>query len=109
MVKTAAHLTLRGPCDTVDINLVCGLDNSETEGQYRFVSLIGAICSSLRGDTYFVVETPHPSVEGVQYELQLKGAGRTPYSRSADGLAVLRSSIREYLCAEGTRTLLFPE
>jgi len=32
--------------------------------------------------------------------LQLKGAGRTPYSRSADGLAVLRSSIREFLCSE---------
>ena len=31
---------------------------------------------------------------------QLKGAGHTPYSRSADGLAVLRSSIREYLCSE---------
>jgi uncharacterized protein YdiU (UPF0061 family) len=34
------------------------------------------------------------------YTLQLKGAGKTPYSRTADGLAVLRSSIREYLCAE---------
>lgn len=33
-------------------------------------------------------------------ELQLKGAGRTPYSRFADGLAVLRSSVREYLGAE---------
>ncbi|MFL1010787.1 protein adenylyltransferase SelO [Flavisericum labens] len=32
--------------------------------------------------------------------VQLKGAGETPYSRSADGLAVLRSSIREYLCSE---------
>ncbi|WP_286234811.1 protein adenylyltransferase SelO [Thalassotalea sediminis] len=32
--------------------------------------------------------------------LQLKGAGATPYSRRADGLAVLRSSIREYLCSE---------
>jgi len=32
--------------------------------------------------------------------LQLKGSGETPYSRSADGLAVLRSSIREYLCSE---------
>lgn len=32
--------------------------------------------------------------------LQLKGAGRTPYSRGADGLAVLRSSIREYLMSE---------
>ena len=32
--------------------------------------------------------------------LQLKGAGATPYSRTADGLAVLRSSIREFLCSE---------
>jgi uncharacterized protein YdiU (UPF0061 family) len=35
-----------------------------------------------------------------QYTLQLKGAGPTPYSRNADGLAVLRSSIREHLCSE---------
>ena len=33
-------------------------------------------------------------------ELQLKGAGRTPYSRGGDGRAVLRSSIREFLCSE---------
>ena len=32
--------------------------------------------------------------------LQLKGAGMTPYSRTADGLAVLRSSLREFLCSE---------
>ena len=37
---------------------------------------------------------------GQRWALQLKGAGPTPYSRSADGLAVLRSSIREYLCSE---------
>ncbi|HQU84348.1 MAG TPA: YdiU family protein [Pyrinomonadaceae bacterium] len=37
---------------------------------------------------------------GEQWALQLKGAGKTPYSRGADGLAVLRSSIREYLCSE---------
>ena len=35
-----------------------------------------------------------------RWTLQLKGAGETPYSRTADGLAVLRSSIREYLCSE---------
>lgn len=34
------------------------------------------------------------------YTLQLKGAGETPYSRTADGLAVLRSSVREHLCSE---------
>ena len=35
-----------------------------------------------------------------RWVLQLKGAGQTPYSRGADGYAVLRSSIREYLCSE---------
>ena len=38
--------------------------------------------------------------EGKHWAIQLKGAGATPYSRSADGLAVLRSSVREYLCSE---------
>ncbi len=38
--------------------------------------------------------------EGDHLMLQLKGAGRTPYSRSGDGRAVLRSSIREFLCSE---------
>jgi uncharacterized protein YdiU (UPF0061 family) len=40
--------------------------------------------------------------------LQLKGAGPTPYSRTADGFAVLRSSIREYLCAEAMHYLGVP-
>lgn len=35
-----------------------------------------------------------------RWSLQLKGAGPTPYSRTADGLAVLRSSLREFLCSE---------
>jgi uncharacterized protein YdiU (UPF0061 family) len=42
------------------------------------------------------------------YTMQLKGAGKTPYSRTADGLAVLRSSIREYLCAEAMHYLGVP-
>lgn len=49
------------------------------------------------------VETP----AGLQ-ELQLKGAGRTPYSRMGDGRAVLRSSIREYLCSEAMHGLGIP-
>lgn len=40
--------------------------------------------------------------------LQLKGAGPTPYSRTADGLAVLRSSLREYLCSEAMHYLGVP-
>ncbi|WP_144290367.1 protein adenylyltransferase SelO [Chitinilyticum litopenaei] len=42
------------------------------------------------------------------WELQLKGAGPTPYSRRADGRAVLRSSIREYLCSEAMHALGIP-
>ncbi len=43
-----------------------------------------------------------------RWALQLKGAGETPYSRSADGLAVLRSSIREHLCSEAMYHLGVP-
>ncbi|TQK11489.1 YdiU family protein [Herbaspirillum sp. SJZ107] len=41
-------------------------------------------------------------------ELQLKGAGMTPYSRMGDGRAVLRSSIREFLCSEAMAALGVP-
>lgn len=41
-------------------------------------------------------------------ELQLKGAGLTPYSRMGDGRAVLRSSIREFLCSEAMHALGVP-
>jgi serine/tyrosine/threonine adenylyltransferase len=41
-------------------------------------------------------------------ELQLKGAGKTPYSRFGDGRAVMRSSIREYLCSEAMAALGIP-
>ena len=47
------------------------------------------------------------SAQGPQ-EIQLKGAGRTPYSRGGDGRAVLRSSIREYLCSEAMHGLGIP-
>ena len=46
--------------------------------------------------------------DGQRRELQLKGAGPTPYSRSADGRAVLRSSIREFLCSEAMHHLGVP-
>ncbi len=45
---------------------------------------------------------------GERWELQLKGAGLTPYSRTADGRAVLRSSIREFLCSEAMHHLGVP-
>ncbi|HEX5127443.1 MAG TPA: YdiU family protein [Rhodocyclaceae bacterium] len=45
---------------------------------------------------------------GQRQELQLKGAGLTPYSRHADGRAVLRSSVREFLCSEAMYYLGIP-
>lgn len=44
----------------------------------------------------------------LRWELQLKGAGKTPYSRMADGRAVLRSSIREYVASEAMVSLGIP-
>lgn len=45
---------------------------------------------------------------GERWALQLKGAGPTPYSRRGDGLAVLRSSVREFLCSEAMYHLGVP-
>ena len=45
---------------------------------------------------------------GQRFEIQLKGAGPTPYSRRADGRAVLRSSVREFLCSEAMHHLGVP-
>lgn len=50
-----------------------------------------------------LIETTSP--DGDRMEIQLKGAGRTPFSRTADGLAVLRSSVREFLGCEGESSL----
>lgn len=46
--------------------------------------------------------------DGGRWQLQLKGAGPTPYSRQGDGRAVLRSSIREFLCSEAMHHLGIP-
>ncbi|PXX49132.1 protein adenylyltransferase SelO [Aquitalea magnusonii] len=46
--------------------------------------------------------------EGRRWEWQLKGAGLTPFSRMGDGRAVLRSTIREYLCSEAMHALGIP-
>jgi len=54
--------------------------------------LLGEVCGSTSGSTS-------------NWELQLKGSGRTPYSRMGDGRAVLRSSIREYLGSEAMHGL----
>jgi len=48
------------------------------------------------------------NTKGERWELQLKGSGKTPYSRFGDGRAVLRSSVREFLCSEAMYWLGVP-
>lgn len=61
------------------------------------------------GRAILLGEAAAPSVEPTgTLELQLKGAGMTPYSRGGDGRAVLRSSIREFLCSEAMAALGIP-
>ena len=62
------------------------------------------------GRAILLGEVVAPPLGGIElhYELQLKGAGPTPYSRRADGRAVLRSSIREFLCSEAMHHLGVP-
>lgn len=61
------------------------------------------------GRAILLGDVPAPEVEpSGRLELQLKGAGLTPYSRMGDGRAVLRSSIREFLCSEAMAALGIP-
>ena len=60
------------------------------------------------GDGRAITLTEVICPDGLRRELQLKGAGRTPYSRTADGRAVLRSSVREFMCSEAMHHLGVP-
>lgn len=60
------------------------------------------------GDGRAITLAEHTAPDGGSWELQLKGAGPTPYSRRADGRAVLRSSVREYLMSEAMHYLGVP-
>jgi uncharacterized protein YdiU (UPF0061 family) len=60
------------------------------------------------GDGRAIVLGELMTQQGMRWELQLKGSGRTPYSRQGDGRAVLRSTIREYLCSEAMHGLGIP-
>ena len=60
------------------------------------------------GDGRAIILGETANRRGEKWELQLKGSGQTPYSRGSDGRAVLRSSIREYLCSEAMHGLGIP-
>jgi uncharacterized protein YdiU (UPF0061 family) len=73
-------------------------------GGWQFGSWAGQLGD---GRAISLFETTNP-ITKVRYELQLKGAGITPYSRFADGKAVLRSSIREFIVSEALNALRIP-
>ncbi|WP_126456590.1 protein adenylyltransferase SelO [Sulfuriflexus mobilis] len=60
------------------------------------------------GDGRAVMLGETTNQHGDKWEIQLKGSGQTPYSRAGDGRAVLRSTIREYLCSEAMHGLGIP-
>ncbi|KAK3707431.1 hypothetical protein QZH41_011901 [Actinostola sp. cb2023] len=60
------------------------------------------------GDGRAVMLGDYVNRKGERWELQLKGSGKTPYSRHGDGRAVLRSSIREFLASEAMHYLGIP-
>ena len=60
------------------------------------------------GDGRAIIIAEVINAQNKKWELQLKGSGVTPYSRGADGRAVLRSTIREYLCSEAMHGLGIP-
>jgi protein adenylyltransferase len=60
------------------------------------------------GDGRAILLGEVPNARGERWDLHLKGAGMTPFSRDGDGRAVLRSTIREYLCSEAMHGLGIP-
>jgi len=88
-------------------------DNAEKGGIYPWAQCYGGYqfgqWAGQLGDgrAISLFETTNPQT-GTRYEIQLKGAGRTPYSRFADGKAVLRSSIREFVVSEYLNAIGIP-
>jgi len=85
-------------------SLVAGMDPYATcYGGHQFGNWAGQL-----GDGRAINLGEVVNKKGERWAIQLKGAGPTPYSRTADGLAVLRSSVREFLCSEAMYHLGVP-
>ncbi|KAL2323827.1 hypothetical protein Fmac_022885 [Flemingia macrophylla] len=83
--------------------LVGALPYAQCYGGHQFGTWAGQL-----GDGRAITLGEILNSKSERWELQLKGAGKTPYSRFADGLAVLRSSVREFLCSEAMHHLGIP-
>lgn len=94
-------------------NRLLGWNEDKQEGGYPWAQCYGGwqfgSWAGQLGDgrAISLFETTNPDTK-TRYELQLKGAGMTPYSRFADGKAVLRSSIREFVVSEALNALRIP-
>lgn len=98
----ARQLDIQKPTAQTDIDILGG--NHLTPSMYPYAACyaghqFGNWAGQL-GDGRAITLGEHVNAKGEQWELQLKGAGPTAYSRRADGRAVLRSSVREYLMSE---------
>lgn len=99
--------------ETVAGNRLLGWDADRKEGGYPWAQCYGGwqfgSWAGQLGDGRAISLWETTNAEtGVRYEVQLKGAGMTPYSRFADGKAVLRSSIREFVVSEALNALKIP-
>lgn len=104
------ELGIAKPNDASNLDILAG--NHITPSMYPYAACyaghqFGNWAGQL-GDGRAITLGEWPSPNGKNCELQLKGAGLTPYSRRADGRAVLRSSVREYLMSEAMYYLGVP-
>ncbi|WP_026464251.1 protein adenylyltransferase SelO [Adhaeribacter aquaticus] len=108
--ELAQELELEKPSEQKDIDILGGNFVAETMAPYaacyaghQFGHWAGQL-----GDGRAITLAELETTAGKTWEMQLKGAGLTPYSRRADGRAVLRSSVREYLMSEAMHYLRVP-
>lgn len=105
-------LGIEGECSESELAEYLGgnqqIPGSRTAAQvycgFQFGSFAGQLGD---GAAIYLGEVINPT-SGTRWELQLKGAGKTPFSRTADGRKVLRSSVREFLCSEAMFFLNIP-
>jgi uncharacterized protein YdiU (UPF0061 family) len=106
----ASTLELKKPTEQNEINNLGGNNVTSSMAPYaacyaghQFGNWAGQL-----GDGRAITLGELQTTNGKVWELQLKGPGLTPYSRRADGRAVLRSSLREYLMSEAMYYLRIP-
>ena len=108
--ELAEELGIQKPTDPTEIAILSGNHITTSMQPYaacyaghQFGNWAGQL-----GDGRAITLGEWKTAAGEPWELQLKGAGPTPYSRRADGRAVLRSSVREYLMSEAMHFLAVP-